>query len=815
MRLTLRTLLAYLDNTLEPQDAEILRQKLAESGFATKLVQRLRAGLVNPALTALRPDAVGPNEDANAIGEYLDSTLPTEQVAEIERACLESDSRLAEAAACHQILTMVLGKTADVPPALRNRIYELPEREIERIASSSSRFSSLSIDDPPPVVHDIFDAPTMDSPLTHSGEPVTPVGPSDTGVSDAPTRIRESGVIADAAAGKGKEPAIAGSKKRDRTDTAIYGGSIRTSRIAPWLVSLALAGVLLFAMTRLFAPLLDRGTEVADLVDSDLVDSDLVDSDLMDSDSVGRDAAGTPDVEVPPDQSPLMVEIEPPAEVDDFSDAEMLPAPVAIAEPDLGRPDIIEPETEPDLGGEMTDDGDLDAQELAPPSSAMADGELPGAEDEDGTFTDMAPPLPSVAALPPMTDTELPPGEGPEPPLASEMTDAGRGDNIGAANAAAPEIATITTENTLVASNKGLPGEAQKWVRLKKGMTVVPGYSIVCPPTFRATMTSVSGFDVTLVGPAEVAWVADGTGESALAVISGRLLMKSNKPDVRIDLALGNELVTLSFAEIGSVAAASVKHFRAPGYDPKVPENRVELAGVLSVQGSIALEAEPGEETLNTGLQWVKRGASAPTTSPVDAEPAWISPPSPTATSLAAGAREGLLELIKSDQPLEIALREATLFRRSEVAALAAETLLHMGQGDVYFGSDGILSETKQRAYWPEHFLELLATVDRSAIAAEQLEQSIKKMDATNATAIMRLLTGYSQKQLIEGDDETLVNLLDSEAMAVRVLALENLNKITGTTLYFRAEQDNAVRRAPGIKKWIARQRKGDIRWPE
>ena len=47
MRLTLRTLLAYLDNTLEPQDEEILRMKLTESGFATQLVTRIRASLVN------------------------------------------------------------------------------------------------------------------------------------------------------------------------------------------------------------------------------------------------------------------------------------------------------------------------------------------------------------------------------------------------------------------------------------------------------------------------------------------------------------------------------------------------------------------------------------------------------------------------------------------------------------------------------------------------------------------------------------------------------------------------------------------------
>lgn len=273
MRLTLRTLMAYLDNTLEPQDAEILRQKLAESGFATQLVQRLRSGLTNPTLPSLRPDAVGPNEDANAISEYLDSTLPTEQVAEIECACLESDARLAEAAACHQILTMVLGNKADVPPELRTRIYELPEREIEKIAASSSRLSSLNLEDPPPPVNHLLDSPTMDSPLTHTGNLVTPVGPGDSGVFDAPTRLRESGVIADAAMAKKSGPAMAGAKKRDRSDTAIYGGGIRPSRIVPWLVSLALAGVLLFAMAKLFYPLLHSESKLAQVDQGDPIAS--------------------------------------------------------------------------------------------------------------------------------------------------------------------------------------------------------------------------------------------------------------------------------------------------------------------------------------------------------------------------------------------------------------------------------------------------------------------------------------------------------------------------------------------------------------
>jgi hypothetical protein len=199
----------------------------------------------------------------------------------------------------------------------------------------------------------------------------------------------------------------------------------------------------------------------------------------------------------------------------------------------------------------------------------------------------------------------------------------------------------------------------------------------------------------------------------------------------------------------------------------------------------------------------------------VDFVPDWIDPPDPNESTLQSNARSGLLELLKGDQPLEITLREATLFRRAEVGALAGQTLLNLGRGDVYFGGDGILSEPKQRAYWPDHYLTLLATVDRSAESAQRLRDSIASMDSANEKPLFRLLTGFSQKQLVEGGDDELVQLLDSSSMSVRVLALENLHEITGTTLYFRAEQENAVRRAPVIKKWVTRQRKGDIRWQE
>ncbi|MBN9120978.1 MAG: hypothetical protein J0I06_17815 [Planctomycetes bacterium] len=125
-RLTLRTLLAYIDDTLEPVEARSLGKKVAESEEARQLVDRIkkvtrRRGLAAPTAN----DEDDATADPNTVAAYLDNALDSATVRQVEETCLESDVHLAEVAACHQILTLVLTEPVRVPPRAHRRMYEL------------------------------------------------------------------------------------------------------------------------------------------------------------------------------------------------------------------------------------------------------------------------------------------------------------------------------------------------------------------------------------------------------------------------------------------------------------------------------------------------------------------------------------------------------------------------------------------------------------------------------------------------------------------------------------------------------------------
>ena len=123
MRLTLRNLLAYLNNIIEdPADIEEMRRKIEESEFATGLVHRIRSATSRQRLGAPSLEGRGIGLDVNSVAEYLDNELPPDRIPDLEKICVESDVHLAEVAACYQILAIYMKGTVEVDRGLRDRV---------------------------------------------------------------------------------------------------------------------------------------------------------------------------------------------------------------------------------------------------------------------------------------------------------------------------------------------------------------------------------------------------------------------------------------------------------------------------------------------------------------------------------------------------------------------------------------------------------------------------------------------------------------------------------------------------------------------
>ncbi len=123
MRLTLRTLLAWLDDTLSPNEVRAIGRQVAESTYTQELVERINKVTRQRRLTV--PPVKGPDAlDPNIVAGYLDNELEPDQVAELEKRCLTSDVHLAEVASVHQILSLI-GQKAKVPVDARIRMYSL------------------------------------------------------------------------------------------------------------------------------------------------------------------------------------------------------------------------------------------------------------------------------------------------------------------------------------------------------------------------------------------------------------------------------------------------------------------------------------------------------------------------------------------------------------------------------------------------------------------------------------------------------------------------------------------------------------------
>lgn len=728
MRLTFRTLLAYLDDVLDPADAAELKHKIDDSPFASQIVKRIKGAIRRGQLPAPKLDGKGIGFDANSVAEYLDNVLPEEKLQEFEKVCVDSDMHLAEAAACHQILTLVLGHKADIDPAMRQRMYRI----------GAPLMPPPSVDDvlPPPVMEPVIVAAPGAPPLPPPPEaPPTPAAPAPVAISAAP-----------APAPAADHPVH---KKPEVPD---YLREESSPRWWPVLVVLALSVILGVSLLAATGPLNWNHPIVA-----------LLGFKSGEPAPNGDPAHGPPDKPgpvVPPvtppgpkgptDTKPMTPMVTPMPEMPPVTPpVEPMPMPMPMATP-KGPP-----ETEP-------------VRPMPPPVGPMP--------------VPMPAPMPPPPAVPMVNPgVPVPVPVEPMPPVVAD-------------------VARYTSDAEVLLR---MPADNSGWVRLAPRAAVQSGDRLHAPPTLRPQLLLVGSIQTTLVGATSVvARTADARGLPRLDLEYGRLVLAMvGMPGGQCTVDTAGREFTLAFTDADSACAVELRRFHDPGSDPvAAPAHRA--VTIVVTAGSVTI-TEKGQRPQAVGAAHtlVAFDNEPAKMQPAESLPEWIA--GKELTDIDHRAATALREELDKRPPTQVTLvlRELCDDRRAEMRSLAVRALGYLGEFEPYVEA---LNDQNQRSSWGEQFEALEVCLALGPEYAGRIREGFEKKARDEAPILYRLLWGYSAEDLRNEGSKKLVEYLDHQSMAVRVLAFENLRRISGLTLLYRP-QDNAARRKSAIQKWKER----------
>lgn len=802
MRLTLRTLLAYLDEILEPDDARELEQKIKESEVAGQLAHRIRHVVSQRRSDAPSITAEGLGSDANSVAEYLDNNLPPDKVAEFERICLESDAHLAEVAACHQILTLVLGEPAEIAPQLKERIYQLPQR----LAAEPA------VEDPaPPAPPDLSAAalaavsdPAAEAPPIMPARAARPEPDADEHWTKAPDYLRRP------RAGRWKSLAL-------------------TALIALLLALAGLRGMGRLDGTHPLAHWLGYGPAVTVAQQSSAADAAAARRGAESVDQATTDAADTPTAvasRVPPpapaessDRSPLHTE-EAAALPTTETGASETGADAAAAASDQDMQDEpVPPETADAapaavpsaVAPEMATDAATRPAEPGPDTEMSS--ELPAADVAEAS---VVPPAPEPRSLINPLAPSIPAGDetaAMEPALPSLPDDPTALSDVQADSAAQPPADTQGLEAGRSLSEDQLlvryGGESPVWERVASRSPLQVGQPLVALPTYRPEIMLPTGMQLTLIGPARAAMDTPPDNETPQVRLEfGKITVVTfARAGSKIGLAWGNRTAVAFFADMDTALAAELSRELVPGTDPGQEQAHIVLR-VYPTSGHIEWrqpDAPPFQVPTGQQLTLVDDGAARLTA--VTQLPDWIDgrdarPRDPIAA-------RGLETLVPTDRPVALSLKEQADSKRVEVRSLAACSLAYLGEFDPLLVA---MNDVALKSYWSDQYRVLNGCLALDQEYATRIRQALAQRHGDEGESLYRMLWGYTAQQLTDGGAKTLVDNLDHASSDFRVAAIENLKAITGAPSLYLPHFTETQRRA-AVFKWREKLNEGQIEY--
>ncbi len=717
MRLTLRALLAYLYNVLDPAEADQFGEKVQESPVASGLTRRIRQITRKVRMSAPRVDAKGLVEDANNVADYLDNSLPEDRVADFERTCLESDMHLAEVASSYQILTMVLGKPADVPEGLRERIYNLPN-ESQGVGHTAENGKAA-----------------QKARLKRTIEKVT------------------SGALE---AGKGEVTTASTVSVPEVPDYLKEG---KRSRLVPLIIVAIIALLVVVGGISLLGPLDRHNPALSWMFSPEIADS----------------GNGKEEVEKG---------ITPPTN-------------------DGDKPDGVAPKEKPEGTGD---------EKTIKPSKENTSTEKP-------------------VTVPPPISPQDSVKNPPEPTEAPEVEPTKETPEV---PAEVPEPTKTTPEPTVPAPPKPMPGVAVEprgttdvgryisddqvfarldpsdglWHRIAARELLIEGEQLRVLPTFRPQIALASGVQVTFAGESSVQLdKAKQEGASRMSVEYGRFVVVTvGAPGARVELNLAGLEGVLTLGDAETALAIDVRWFLPAGSDPEKDE-AVAVAEIFTTSGQATWQTGEEEPTvIPAGKILTYMASDEPQLSGPFKTPDWVGARS--GTPIDRDTSPELEKLLDEDKALDVRLQEVFLGdRRAEVRALAARCLGYLDQFEPLVKE---LNAASQKSFWAPEVEALRQGLTRGPQNAAALREGLERWRGASSKTIYRLLWGYSPEQLASNSAKDLVSLLESPEMDLRVLASDNLRRITGAQLLYRPERRPDENKVP-ITKWKERLKEGSI----
>ncbi len=807
MRLTLRTLLAYLDDVLDPADKEELSQKIESSDFAEDLVHRTRDAVRRLRLSAPQVVGSGMGLDPNSVAEYLDNVMPPDAVGDFERICLESDVHLAEAAACHHVLTMVLGQPADVDPLARQRMYtiatEAGERKRLRMepAHTTQASSAASV------------APGQLGGMRSAAPQPRPV--------EIPEYLR----------------------------TSAWWRS--------WVALAGLAAVVLIGIAILLGTGLPgwfgKGTSVA-LLTPDSVAPTAESGSPNEATATEQAESNTPSESMataPTDTAAAAALSSPPQPLNPAISPTGPPQSTAISsEPDRYPPAAppqpssaiatTPPSAAPSLGG-ATSIAAATANPGAatnPVNTGAIGPTLPGNPTVNVPSTPAGPP--SAAAtnppLPPQPNATVPPATGaaataPAPgSIAANATPAVPAPP--AANAKAgdkppisPELGTYLGGKTVLLRYDGKTGA---WFRVEPRAAVLAGERLLALPEFRPKIALVSGFHLDISGGTQVVMGSgnetkpDGRAAAAGAeipmveLVYGRLVfINSTNGENRLRLKLGPNTGEAQLAR-NSTLAVEVERKHVPGQDPRQAPAPIECR-LFAPDGGVVWKDGAGSKTVEKPSRWTVSvaGATEPVADP--APPEWIDREPIVQLSEQRYGAPVIESTLVSNVPADTQLLE--IFQssgRKEVKSLVASSSIHVG---LFVPFIDALRDSEQKANWKRHIDTLRAAMALSPDSANKVwEALVAQRGRPAAGDLYEMLCGYNADQIGHTPDQVktgavakLINWLESDSLDYRVLAVQDLKEITGKQLMSNPAA-NLAERTQNVRRWRARLDAGELK---